>query len=581
MPQTATGKPAKKIPAAERAKLDSRHLRGTLEAELAEPGGFPKAELPVLKFHGIYQQENRDERKARRAAGAGKAHTFMVRIALPGGVMTADQYLAVDDITDAHADGSLRLTTRQGVQFHGTGKGDLKPLVRSLHDSLLTTFAACGDVRRNVMACPAPLPGGARRELLEVASAIALELEPKSRAYHEIWLDGEKQSISDGDEPFYGDGYLPRKFKIALATEDDNSVDAYTQDCALVAIVKDDAIVGYHLLAGGGLGMTHNKPDTFARIASTVGTLGPDQAVAAVRAVAAIFRDHGNRQDRRHARLKYLIEDWGLDRFRRELESELGFALGDPLPAPRPHQHDYLGVHDQDGGGVFYGLWIENGRLRDDARTGVRRIVERFRPGVRVTAGQNLLFTDLDRGQIPELEAIAEAHGLGTVDGLPQALRGSMACPALPTCGLALAEAERQLPQTSRLLASALDARGLADVPMVVRMTGCPNGCARPYNADIAFVGRKPGAYHVFVGGGVAGDRLADLWKADVPEADLIPVLEPLLDRFAEERLDDETLGDFYRRVGEDGAATRRLLTGKEEPAWQHWQPAGFEGGRP
>ncbi|MEO1370453.1 MAG: NADPH-dependent assimilatory sulfite reductase hemoprotein subunit, partial [Acidobacteriota bacterium] len=248
----AASSPARKKPAAEQAKIDSRHLRGGLREGLGVDGGFAKTELPVLKFHGIYQQENRDERQARRAAGLDKEHTFMVRVALPGGAMSADQYLALDALADAHADGSLRLTTRQGVQFHGAGKGDLKPVVQTIHDALLTTFAACGDVRRNVMACPAPRPGDARRQLLDVAAAIARELEPKTNAYHEIWLDGEKQRLSDDDEPFYGDAYLPRKFKIGLATEDDNSVDAYTQDCALVAIVEDDAIVGFHLLAGGG-----------------------------------------------------------------------------------------------------------------------------------------------------------------------------------------------------------------------------------------------------------------------------------------------------------------------------------------
>ncbi|MEM8932751.1 MAG: NADPH-dependent assimilatory sulfite reductase hemoprotein subunit, partial [Acidobacteriota bacterium] len=390
-----------KLPAAEVAKLESHGLRGGLAEALDDPDqdSFVKSELAVLKFHGIYQQENRDERAERRAAGLGKRFTYMIRVAIPGGAMTAEQYLALDALATAHSDGSVRLTTRQAVQFHGTRMDGLRPTLQTIHESLLTTFAACGDVRRNVMACTAPLPGGARVELQRTAEAIATELEPRTGAYHEIWLDGEKQSFdttSEAEEPFYGKEYLPRKFKIGLATEDDNCVDAYTQDCALVAIVRDDAIVGYNLLAGGGFGMTHNRPDTFARIASPIGFVPPDRALDAVRVVASIFRDHGNRADRRHARLKYLIESWGVERFRAEVKRRVEWHLAEPRPLRTPHQHDHLGEHEQAGGGRFYGLWVENGRLKERQRDGVRAIVERFRPGVRITSMQNLLFTDLD-----------------------------------------------------------------------------------------------------------------------------------------------------------------------------------------
>lgn len=560
----------------ETVKMESRGLRGGLARALEDPthAVFPKEDLGVLKFHGIYQQEDRDL----RGTGPQKTFAFMVRVAIPGGALSADQYLALDDLAGRYGNGSLRLTSRQGVQFHGTLMNELRPTLRAINEALLTTFAACGDIRRNVMACPAPLPGGAREQLHETARAIARELEPRTRAYHEIWIDGEKQPSANPQpkdpETFYGPDYLPRKFKVGLATEDDNCIDAFTQDCALVAIVRRDEIVGYNLLAGGGLGITHNKADTFARLATPIGFIEAEHAVEAVRTVAAIFRDHGNRQDRRRARLKYLLEQWGAARFHREFESRVGWRLKDPRKTATPHQHDHLGSHPQAGGGHFYGLWVENGRLDRRGREGVRAIVERFRPGIRTTAMQSLLFTGLASEDIPQIEILAESHGLLTAASLPQAVRGSMACPALPSCGLALAEAERFLPSVTRRLAERLETLGLQDVPLIVRMTGCPNACARPYNADIGFVGRRPGVYHVFVGGGVRGDRMADLWHPDVEENDLITVLDPLLEAFRAHRRQDEGLSDFYRRhFGRD--LTRHLLTGREAPTSPALAPVG------
>jgi sulfite reductase beta subunit-like hemoprotein len=475
--------------------------------------------------------------------------------------------------------------------FHGVLKGALKPALSRIDRALLTTFAACGDVRRNVMACPAPFADAPHRAAQELAAAISRELEPRSRAYHEIWVDGERQSsqattTSDprrSQEPFYGATYLPRKFKIGVALAEDNCIDAWAYDCALVGRVERGDVVAYTVLAGGGLGLTHQKADTFARLASALGEVAPEHAVAAVRAVAEVFRDHGNREDRRHARLKYLLEAWGVERVREAVRARLadGAILG-PLNPPAgeaaanaepraAHQHDHLDGGPQGDGRSFYGVRVESGRVADRGvvrlRTALREVVERFAPGVRVTPMQSLLLTDLDPARLAEIEAILVEHGVEPVRALRPLRRLALACPALPTCGLALADAERALPGVLPDLERELARLGLEDVPLTVRMTGCPNGCARPYNADIGLVGRRPGFYHVLVGGGLRGDRLAELYAADVALGEVATVLRPLFERFAAERVAGEGLGDFYQRARGAAAATpRRLLTGRETP---------------
>ncbi|MEO8503469.1 MAG: NADPH-dependent assimilatory sulfite reductase hemoprotein subunit [Acidobacteriota bacterium] len=565
---------------AEGIKRESAGLRGDIAAELAAPGNhFEEHDKLLLKFHGIYQQDDRDSRaQARAREGGGKSYSFMVRVAIPGGALDAEQYLELDRLAGQFANGSLRLTTRQGVQFHGVLKGDLKPAISRIDQVLLTTLAACGDVRRNVMACPAPLADPAHRAVQELARAIARDLEPRSRAYHQIWLDGERlQAESPGEtvEPFYGTQYLPRKFKIAVALDRDNCVDVYASDCGLIGVSEGGhggLVMGYNLIAGGGLGLTHNKPDTFARLATVLGSVAPVQAVEAVRAVAAIFRDHGNRADRRHARLKYLIEEWGVAKFRAELLVRLGWRLREPLPVGEPDQHDHLGTHEQGDGKVFLGVHVESGRIADRGesllRTGLRAVIERFRPGVRVTPMQSLLLTDLEPSDVAGIRAELAAHGVADVvetPGLSAVRRYAMACPALPTCGLALTDAERALPGVVTDLERELGQLGVADLPLTVRMTGCPNGCARPYNADIGIVGRKPGVYHVLVGGGLSGDRLADLFAADVPVERIGEVLRPLFKRFAAERQPGEGLSDYYQRaLGR--VEERHLLTGREAP---------------
>ncbi|HET8835583.1 MAG TPA: NADPH-dependent assimilatory sulfite reductase hemoprotein subunit [Gemmatimonadales bacterium] len=562
-----TGQSESKV---EVAKRHGRHLRGTIAETLAsDRTHFGGDDVSLLKFHGSYQQDDRDQRRLLEAAGLEKAYGFMVRVAIPAGQITAEQYLALEQIADRHGNATLRVTTRQGFQFHGVLKGDLKPTIAGINHALLTTIAACGDVQRNVMGCSAPLGDADHAAVRAVAEALARELRPETKAYYEIWLDGQKQVTTEQEEPFYRDVYLPRKFKAAVGLSTDNCVDIWAQDVGLLAIVRDGRITGYNLLVGGGLGMTHNKGDTTARLAEVLGFVPTEHAVEAVRIVAAIFRDHGNRSDRRHARLKYLLAEWGTPRFREEFQRRASFPLVAPVALPSLPFHDHLGRHRQRDGQWFYGVFIQSGRIVDTGeqriKSALHEIVTRLRPGVRLTAQQNLLLTDLDADAVETVERILEAHGVTLPTRLSAARRFSMACPALPTCGLAVAESERALPDILDRFEAELAELGLRDAPLTIRMTGCPNGCARPYTADLAFVGRSLGLYHVYVGGGLAGDRLVDLYRADVHLDDLLESVRPLLQRWAAERHEGEGLGDFYQRLM--GLRARRtMVTGRELP---------------
>ncbi|MDQ3426980.1 MAG: NADPH-dependent assimilatory sulfite reductase hemoprotein subunit [Gemmatimonadota bacterium] len=562
-----TGKSDSKV---EIAKRHGRHLRGTIAETLASDAThFGHDDTALLKFHGTYQQDDRDARRAREAARLEKAYSFMVRVAIPAGAITGEQYLDLERIADEHANGTLRVTTRQGFQFHGVLKGDLKAAIAGINRSLLTTISACGDVQRNVMGCAAPLGDADHAAVRQVAEALALELRPATRAYYEVWLDGEKQASTEAEEPFYQDRYLPRKFKTAVGLSTDNCVDIWSQDVGLLAIVRDGRIEGFNLLVGGGLGMTHNKADTTARLAEPLGFVATEHGVEAVRLVAAIFRDHGNRSDRRHARLKYLLAEWGTSRFCEEFRRRASFTLGPAVDLPALPFHDHLGAHRQRDGRWFYGVFVQSGRIVDAEghalKTALHEIVTRLRPGVSLTAQQNLLLTDLDADGVETAERILGAHGVTLPARLSAVRRFSMACPALPTCGLAVAESERAIPAILDRFEAELEALGLRDAPLTLRMTGCPNGCARPYTADLAFVGRSLGLYNVYLGGGLAGDRLVDLYRADVPTEELLETVRPLLARWAAEREGAEGLGDFYQRLM--GLRARRTtVTGRELP---------------
>jgi sulfite reductase (ferredoxin) len=555
------------------AKRESNLLRGSIKPTLdGDASHFEESDMQLLKFHGIYQQDNRDIRSELKAAGKEPDYSFMVRIGLTGGYASAEQYLKIDDLADICADGTLRITTRQGIQYHGVRKGDLQTLMRGLNDKLMTTLAACGDVSRNVMATP--LDGGspALRRVREIAKEIAIDLRPQSRAYYEIWLNGEKVQTSDQleAESFYGQQYLPRKFKCGVALATDNSIDLYSYDSGLIAVVEEDRLIGLQVIAGGGFGMTHNKPNTIAALAQPVAFVAPEYAVAAVRTIAAIFRDHGNRIDRKQARLKYLIRDWGIEKFREEFRSRVDFPIEPPRDLPRPGFQDYLGPQPQADGTLCYGLFIENGRVKDSderrERTGIRTVVETLGCDVIFTANQNLVFTGLSPDSLDELEAILRDHGLRLLDDLSTVRRYSMACPALPTCGLALTESERVMPEVVDDFEELLASLGLEDEALTLRMTGCPNGCARPYTAEIGLVGRKPGqSYNIYVGGSISGDRMAELFAEDVPMNDLKQTLRPLLAAFAKHRGSDETFSDYYLRVA-GRKEPNRQLSGKETP---------------
>lgn len=551
-------------------KKSSRHLRGTIADTIAAGlTHFTEDDTTLLKFHGVYQQDDRDIRQERRKAGLEEAYSFMVRCAIPAGVLTSQQLVSLLDIGEKYANGTIRVTTRQGIQYHGVLMGNLKKNIAGINKALLTTLSACGDVERNVMACSAPLHDPAHVLVRKLAREIATQLRPATHAYHEIWLDDEKHLSTEQEEPFYGDHYLPRKFKTAISMSDDNCVDVYNNDAGLIAVIEGDKVAGFNVLVGGGMGMTHGKADTVARLAEPVGYVATDHGVEAIRTIAAIFRDFGNRADRRHARIKYLINERGIEWFRDEFRRRALFDLHDSRPLPRPHFHDHLGRHSQDDGQWFYGLYIENGRVadREDAqlKSALRTIATHLNPGVTLTAQQNILLTGLTQSGVTDLEQMLLDHGVTPTEKLSGVRRFSMACPALPTCGLAMAESERLMPSVVDMFEHELTLLGLRDAPFTMRMTGCPNGCARPYTADISFVGRRPDVYHVYVGGGMEGDRAVDLFAADVSVADLVPLLRPLLQKYAIDRRNGENLSDFYHRLM-GHTETRRSITGRENP---------------
>ena len=554
----------------EKAKVAGKLLRGTIDEVLNDTAqdSFEHDDLQLLKFHGTYQQDDRDLRAERRKEGLGKAFSFMIRIALPGGVVTNSQYLDLDRMADEFANGSIRITTRQAVQFHGVIKGELRETMRQINKSMMTTLATCGDVCRNVMASAAPFTDEVYTQIRKTTEEISVDLRPATRAYYDIWIDGKKQELPGETEPFYGETYLPRKYKVGVTLAGENQIDVYSYDAGLIGFAENGKLVGYNVVAGGGLGMSHGRPNTFAQIADEVGFVAVENGVEAVRIVCSIYRDFGNRNDRKQARLKYLINEKGVQWFREEFAKRAGFEIQPSRKLPNVGIEDWLGPHKQDDEKWFYGVFVENGRIIDNDRTrcrsAFRKIMQQTGCDAVFTAQQSIIFSNLKESQVAELEAILKEFDVPTVDTLSNAKRYSMACPAMPTCGLAVAESERVSADVVGAVETKLAELGLADVPLTIRMTGCPNGCARPYTADIAFVGRRPGVYHLFVGGRLAGDRMADLYAGDVKVEEAVEVLTPLLEKFAADRTADEGLGDFYQRIL-DRDSPRRRVTGKEQ----------------
>ncbi|NOX54862.1 MAG: NADPH-dependent assimilatory sulfite reductase hemoprotein subunit [Planctomycetes bacterium] len=549
-----------KLTKLEYLKENSHQLRGSLAEELANDRDHLSGDAAqILKFHGSYQQRDRD----RRGGPQDRAYMFMIRTAIPGGRLTARQLLAEMDLSDRYGNGTLRITTRQDLQLHGIVKKNLRSTIRAINDVQLTTFGGCGDVERNVMCCPAPDNASpVRAEMQEMANRFAKHLQPRTRAYYEIWLqdsEGHKRNVTEFrpvEEPIYGDRYLPRKFKTGFALPEDNCVDVLTNDLGFIGIVEEERIVGYNVAIGGGQGMTPAVKTTFPAIAQTIGFVSPDQVLAVGEAVVKVFRDFGNRTDRKRARLKYLIADRGLGWVKTQVEE----YLGQPLAEARPHSirnaQDHLGWHEQSDGRLFVGINVENGRIQDTDRirlkTALRTLLAQYDFPVRLTPLQSLILCDIDPDNRSAVERILADHGVEPAEQQTQAHRYAMACPALPTCGLAITESERVMPSLMDHLDAELRRFGLADLRIAVHMTGCPNGCARPYTSDIGIVGKARGRYTIYLGGNVAGTRLSFKFLDMVPLEQIVPTLIPLLESYQTERHDEESFGDFCVRKGRD-----------------------------
>ncbi len=543
-----------KLSGAEAVKANSRGLRGDIAREINLPhgsSGISEASYTLLKFHGTYEQYDRDTATSRKQAGDSKEWQFMVRVRAPGGLMTAAQYLALDDMAGRYANGTLRITTRQGIQFHGVAIGDLKPHIAAINQALMTTYAACGDVVRNVMTTPAPKRDARHRRLEHDARLLSTALLPTSRAYYQIFLDeaGDPEVPPPAD-PVYGTTYLPRKFKIAIAHPDDNTVDVLTNDLGFIAIFDRDVLQGYHVAVGGGLGMTHNKPRTYPRLGSIVGFVGPDDLLAATRAVIALQKDHGDRGDRRRARLKYVVDDRGLDWVRQELTTTYGLALQPARDLPRLTVPELLGWHEQGDGRLWLGVPIPSGRIEGNVRVALRQVVGEFGLDPVFTPQQDVLLSNILPHDRAEVEALLRAHGVALTEDLTPLSRWALACPALPTCGLALTEAERVRASILADVEEVMARHGLAEERISLRITGCPNGCARPYAGDIGLVGRIPGQFALFVGGDFEGTRLSFKLLEKVPMRAIGATLEPVFAAFAARRQAGEGFGDFCFRLG-------------------------------
>lgn len=559
-------------------KIASAYLKNFLADEVGnELNHLSDDATGVLKFHGSYQQDNRDLRARLKKEKKDKAYQFMVRVRVVGGKLTGDQFLTCHELARTIGNGTLRITTRQEFQLHGVAKRNLAATINRINRSLLSTLAACGDVERNVLCCPAPRRDAVHEELQADARRWAAHAAPRSSSYWDIWLDGVRiQSLppagppvlpspdDDPVEPLYGKAYLPRKFKTAFAFPEDNCTDVHANDLGFLAVVEDGHIVGYNVLVGGGLGTTPSSRNAFPFLAVPLCYVDRGDVLAIGEAVLKVFRDFGNRSDRKRARLKYVIYDWGLPAFRAKIEEYLGRPTADPKPVFATDVDDHLGWWEQGDGKLALGIPVENGRIKDEGTlrmfSGLRAFFEKYGTPARLTCQQSIILADLDPSWRGEIHRWLEEYGIASVESVSTVRRWSMACPALPTCGLAVTEAERVMPALLDELEAALRSLGLADERLTVRMTGCPNGCARPYNADIGLVGRSahigadgkpgPGTYTIFLGGRTVGDRLNVEYKDYVPYDQIVAELIPVFELFKAERLEGESFGDFCLRMG-------------------------------
>jgi sulfite reductase (ferredoxin) len=568
--------PTQKLSKVESLKERSNFLREPLATQLQEETThFSEDAVQILKFHGSYQQDNRDN----RVKGQEKDYQFMLRTRNPGGLIPAQLYLTLARLSDDYGNHTLRVTTRQGFQVHGILKKNLKAAIAAIVQSMGSTLGACGDLNRNVMAPPAPFKNRPEYQYAwEYANNIADLLRPQTGAYYEIWLDGEKiisaeeapevkaarqrnhngTIFPDKEEPIYGEGYMPRKFKICVTVPGDNSVDVYTHDVSLVVMTDGSGeLQGFNVLAGGGLGRTHNKEETFPRTADPIGYVDKADVYDLIKAIVSTQRDYGNRTERRRARMKYLLEEWGVEKFRTVVEGYWGKPLAPFKPLPNWKYQDFLGWHEQGDGKLFLGISIESGRVKDEGsfqlKTALGKIVERFNLPLCLTPSQNLIVYEIEPAHKATIEEILHQHGIvSDPQEIDPLVRYSMACPALPTCGLAITESERVLPGIIDRIRGLLNKLDMGQEQFVIRMTGCPNGCARPYMAELGFVGSAPEAYQVWLGGTPNQTRLAQAYVDKLPIAELESFLEPLFVYFKHHRSKEESFGEFCHRVGFD-----------------------------
>ena len=543
----------------EKIKADSRGLRGTLATSIADPttGGLAEDDTQLLRLHGSYQQDDRDLRDQRRAQKLEPLWRFMVRLRLPGGVCTPAQWLAIDAIARNHANGSLRLTTRQTFQFHGIAKGDLKPSMAELDAALMDTIATCGDVNRNVLASANPVESPAHYKVAECARQLSEHLLPKTRAYHEIFLNGEKLAGSPEAEPLYGKSFLPRKFKTAIAVPPYNDVDLFANDLGFIAIIEDGTLVGFNLTAGGGLGATHGDAATYPRLADVAGYFPAERLLEVAEAVMTCQRDFGDRTNRKHARLKYTIADRGLAWFVGEVERRAGLKLAPARPFEFTSNGDRFGWLEGFDGRWHRTLRIPAGRIADRFDqpwlTGWRELAKIHAGDFRITANQNAIIAGVPPAERARIEEVIARYRLDAAEQVIPLRRDALACVALPTCPLAMAEAERYLPQLLGRVEELLERHGIAEVPLILRITGCPNGCARPYLAEIGLVGKAPGRYNLHLGGDARGQRLAVLHRENLDEPGFLAELDSHFKAFAAARTGDERFGDYLWRSGRIG----------------------------
>ncbi|UQZ47355.1 assimilatory sulfite reductase (NADPH) hemoprotein subunit [Bacillus sp. PK3-037] len=543
----------------ERIKEESDYLRGTLKEVMLDriSAGIPDDDNRLMKHHGSYLQDDRDLRNERQKQKLEPAYQFMLRVRMPGGVSTPEQWLVMDELSQKYGNGTLKLTTRETFQMHGILKWNMKKTIQTIHSALLDTIAACGDVNRNVMCASNPYQSEIHSEVYEWSKKLSDDLLPRTRAYHEIWLDEERVAgTPDAEEvePMYGPLYLPRKFKIGIAVPPSNDIDVFSQDLGFIAIVEDGKLIGFNVAIGGGMGMTHGDKATYPQLAKVIGFCRPEQMYDVAEKTITIQRDYGNRSVRKNARFKYTVDRLGLETVKEELENRLGWSLEEAKPYHFDHNGDRYGWVEGIEDKWHFTLFVEGGRVTDyedyKLMTGLREIAKVHTGDFRLTANQNLIIGNVPSEKKDEINALIDQYGLTDGKHYTALRRSSMACVALPTCGLAMAEAERYLPTLLDKVDEIIDENGLRDEEITIRMTGCPNGCARHALGEIGFIGKAPGKYNMYLGAAFDGSRLSKMYRENIGEEDILSELRVLLSRYAKEREEGEHFGDFVIRAG-------------------------------